>query len=89
MQEPAAQIEAAEKWLEKRPDDAILLLSIGRLYRQSDAMEKARRMIEASIKAENSPSARLELAGILDRLGETVRSHQILIELSTDDKDIA
>lgn len=62
------RIARAEKWLEKRPQDAALLLTLGRLCRLQQLWGKAQSYFEASLAVAPSRSAHLELADLLDRL---------------------
>ncbi len=63
------QIELAEKWLPDHPDDAILLLTLGRLCARQELWGKAESYLEASLSVEPSYSAHLALAHLKERRG--------------------
>lgn len=65
------QIERAEAWLREHPDDPALLLALGRLCARGQLWGKARSYIEASLSLEESFQGRIELARLLERLGES------------------
>lgn len=64
-----ARIERAEAWLKTHPDDAALLLTLGRLCTQQELWGKAQSYLDASIAIEPSYSAYLALAQLHERLG--------------------
>lgn len=64
-----ARIERAEAWLKRHPDDAGLLLTLGRLCTQQELWGKAQSYLDASIAIEPSYSAYLALAQLHERLG--------------------
>ena len=61
------QIELAEKWLLDHPDDAVLLLTLGRLCARQGLWGKAESYLEASLSVEQSYSAHLALAHLKER----------------------
>ncbi len=65
-----AQIERAEKWLQSRPRDRALLLTLGRLCLAQELWGKAQRYLEASLSEEPSRSAHVALAQLYDRIGK-------------------
>lgn len=71
------QIELAEKWLPDHPDDAILLLTLGRLCARQGLWGKAESYLEASLSVEQSYSAHLGLAQLKERrdLHEAAATH--------------
>jgi HemY protein len=62
-------IERAEVWLERHPNDAALLLALGRLCAQQALWGKAQSYLEASISVEPTHRAHLELARLHEKLG--------------------
>lgn len=64
-----ARIAEAEKWLQQHPDDACLLLALGRLCLQQQLWGKAQSYLEASLSIKETRDAHLELARLADRLG--------------------
>jgi len=75
--ETLRQIERAERWLRDHPHDPVLLLALGRLCARAQLWGKARSYIEASLSLEETFSAHMELARLLDEHGESAaaRSH--------------
>jgi HemY protein len=73
-----ARIERAEGWLKHYPEDAVLLLTLGRLCAQQELWGKAQSYLDASIAIEPTYTAHLELARLHERLGSTeaARRHQ-------------
>lgn len=63
------RIERAEAWLEKHDDDAVLLLTLGRLCMHQKLWGKARNYLDASLSVHPSAAAHLALA----RLAETMQ----------------
>ncbi|MDF3936856.1 heme biosynthesis HemY N-terminal domain-containing protein [Pseudomonas citronellolis] len=78
--DPARQLQSAEAWLKKYPDDPSLLLSLGRLCLADKLWGKAREYLEASLGRRRSPEACAELARLLAQLGETERSNKLFQE---------
>jgi len=70
-QEARARIERAERWLLERNRDAQLLSTLGRLCAQAELWGKARSFLEASLSFEESRAARVELARLAERLGQS------------------
>ena len=70
-QEARARIERAERWLLERNRDAQLLATLGRLCAQAELWGKARSFLEASLSFEESRAARVELARLAERLGQS------------------
>ena len=67
--EAIARIERAEGWLKDRPQDADLLLTLGRLCAKRELWGKARSYLEASIGLSPVRDAHIELARLCDRIG--------------------
>ncbi len=63
------RIERAEAWLEKHDDDAVLLLTLGRLCMHQMLWGKAKSYLDASLSVHPSAAAHLTLA----RLAETMQ----------------
>ncbi len=64
------QLTGAEGWLKDRPDDAALLLCLGRLAARSELWGKARDYLERSYALEKTPEVCAELGRLLAALGE-------------------
>ncbi len=67
---PGAQLASMEKFLTPHPQDAVLLLSLGRLSGKNNLWGKARAYLEQSIAAQPNPEAYQELADLLQRQGD-------------------
>jgi HemY protein len=64
-----ARIERAEGWLKQHPEDAALLLTLGKLCAQLELWGKAQSYLDASVAVEPTWSAQLSLARLHERLG--------------------
>jgi len=67
--EALARIERAERWLSDHPEDAQLLVALGRLCAAAELWGKAQRYLEAALSFEESRAAHLDLARLQERLG--------------------
>jgi HemY protein len=63
------RIEHAERWLEERPRDAELLLTLGRLCAQTQLWGKAISYLEASVALHATRAAHIALAQVHDSMG--------------------
>lgn len=70
-EEAVKQIERAEAWLATHPNDAMLLLTLGKLCAQQALWGKAQSYLEASISIEPTFSAHLALAQLQEKLENT------------------
>ncbi len=78
--DPARQLQAAEGWLKQHPNDAGLLLTLGRLSLYNQLWGKARDYFESSLTLERHPETCAELARLLAQLGEVERSNRLFQE---------
>ncbi len=69
--DPKKQLNHAEKWLKSYPNQAALLLTLGRLSLNCQLWGKARHYFEDALKFEASAEAYFEYAKLLEQLGET------------------
>lgn len=69
------RLEHAERWLIDHPDNASLLLTLGRLCMQRELWGKAQSYFEASLSVGQSKTAHIELARLLERLGKQSDAH--------------
>ncbi|HEX7218414.1 MAG TPA: heme biosynthesis HemY N-terminal domain-containing protein [Burkholderiales bacterium] len=69
--EARKRIERAERWLLERSSDPQLLATLGRLCAHAELWGKARSFLEASLSFEENRAARLELARLAERLGDS------------------
>ena len=67
--EAIPRIERAEGWLKDRPQDADLLLTLGRLCAKRELWGKARSYLEASLALHPVRDAHIALARLCDRIG--------------------
>ncbi len=63
------QIERAEGWLKSHPNDASLLLALGKLCAHCGLWGKAQNYLEASLSVEPSYTAHLALARLYEKIG--------------------
>lgn len=66
--EQTARIAKAEAWLRQHPDDAVLLIALGRMCQRQRLWGKAQSYLEASLSVAETQEAHLELARLLDQL---------------------
>ncbi len=66
--EQTARIAKAEAWLRRHPDDAVLLIALGRMCQRQRLWGKAQSYLEASLSVMPTQEAHLELAHLLDQL---------------------
>ncbi len=64
------QLTCAERWLPQHKDDAVLLLTCGRLALQNELWGKARSYLQTSIAIAPQPETYLELAKLTEKLGD-------------------
>ena len=78
--EPSRQLANAEGWLKAHPENAELLLALGRLSMRNALWGKARDYLEASLRFEHRPETCAELARLLAQLGDNERSNRLFQE---------
>ena len=74
--DPARQLKLAEGWLKQHPEDASLMLCLGRLSLRNNLWGQARDFFESSHRLQPNPEACAELARLLFSLGERELSAQ-------------
>jgi len=74
----AGQLNTAEGWLKDRPDNAPLLLALGRLAGRSEQLDKAREYLEASLRSHPEGGVYAELGHLCVRLGDARRGAEYL-----------
>jgi HemY protein len=74
------QLQVAEGWLKQHPEDAGLLLTLGRLCLHSQLWGKAKDYLESSLTFQRHPETCAELARLLAQLGELERSNNLYQE---------
>ena len=65
------RISQVERWLEKSPENALLLLALGRLGARNRVWGKARESLEASLKRDKNAITYAELARLQEKIGDT------------------
>jgi HemY protein len=65
-----AQLRAAQGWIDDHRDDAVLLLTLGRLALRCEDWDKAQAYLEASLAARDSAEAHAELGRFEARRGD-------------------
>jgi len=65
------RIAQCEKWLHEHPQDAVLLLALGRLCMQQQLWGKAQSFLEAALAVAPGCAGHIELARLFDRLERT------------------
>lgn len=68
-EEALSRIDRAERWLAERPEDAELLLALGRLCMAGELWGKARSYLEASLAVNPGRAAHVALAELCERTG--------------------
>ncbi|MEH6563764.1 MAG: heme biosynthesis HemY N-terminal domain-containing protein [Halopseudomonas sp.] len=74
----ARQLATAEQWLPQHPNNATLLLALGRLAQRNSLWGKARDYLEASFSSKRDIQTCAELARLLDRMGEQQASRAVI-----------
>ena len=69
-EKPLTQIERAESWLKSHPNDATLLLALGKLCAAEKLWGKAQSYIEASLSVEPSRAAHAAYAQLMEKMGK-------------------
>ena len=83
---PHRQLDAATGWLESRPDDPGLLLTLGRLAIASEEPDRARRYLESSVTLSPTAAAREELASLYLAAGEVAQGRRLIEQALDDDR---
>lgn len=76
-QDPAAQLQYAERWLDHKSDSPILMLALGKIALRCELWGKAKEYFEQSLKLQPSAEAYAELARLLGQLGEHQASNAL------------
>ncbi len=78
--DPEEQLEVAENWNKTKPDDAVLLLTLGRLARRTKEWTKARDYLEASLKLKKSREVYAELGRLMVMLEPPSQASKLLLQ---------
>lgn len=69
--DPVKQLAIAKQWLKSRPDDPVLLLTLGRLAASTGNTEQAKSYLEASLKSREDADTLAELGRLCSSAGQT------------------
>lgn len=83
-EKPRDQLAAAEGWLKQHPDDAALLLALGRISLMNEEWDKAREYLETSLRLEPSPAVYSELGRLCSAMGDVERGNEYLLLSAAD-----
>lgn len=79
-QKPDEQLLVAERWLQDRPNNAELLLALGRLSLRNELWGKAREYFETSLRLRRSQETMAELSRLNAHMGEGESSAKLLMQ---------
>ena len=74
------QLTTAESWLKQHPNDADLLLSLGRICMMNGKWQQARDYFEASLRQDKSIDVYAELGRLCMALGKQARGREYMIQ---------
>lgn len=77
---PDEQLLIAERWLQDRPNNAELLLALGRLSLRNELWGKAREYFETSLRLKRSRETMAELSRLNAHMGEDQTSVKLLMQ---------
>ena len=80
----ARQLRVAEGWLADHPDDATLLLALGRIAMMAGAWSKAREYLEASLGLDSCNAVYGELGRLLTHLGDFIPGNEYLTKAGAE-----
>lgn len=78
--QPDEQLLAAERWLQDRPNNAELLLALGRLSLRNELWGKAREYFETSLTLRRSQETLAELSRLNAHMGEDQSNVKLLMQ---------
>ena len=76
--DPIKQLATARQWLKQHPDDAALLLTLGRLASAAGNADEAKSYFEASVANRESAAALAELGRLYTTIGDTGAANDYL-----------
>ena len=77
VNDAALQLQYAERWLDHKGNNPMLLLALGRIALRGELWSKARDYFEKSLKLKPTPETYAELARLLSHLGEHKSSNAL------------
>jgi len=87
-QKPDEQLLLAEQWLKDRPNNAELLLALGRLSLRNELWGKAREYFETSLRLRRSREALAELSRLNAHMGEEEVSIKLMMQGLANDNGL-
>ncbi|MDA1076825.1 MAG: heme biosynthesis protein HemY [Proteobacteria bacterium] len=78
--DPKRQLVAAQSWLKERPNDATLLMCIGRISMMNQAFSEAREYFEASLALNPTPEVHSELGRLCLAMGDYEKGGEYLAQ---------
>lgn len=85
---PDEQLLAAERWLRDRPNNAELLLALGRLSLRNELWGKAREYFDTSLRLRRSRETMAELSRLNAHMGEGETSMKLLMQGLVNDSGL-
>jgi len=85
---PDEQLLVAEQWLKDRPNNAELLLALGRLSLRNELWGKAREYFETSLRLRRSRETMAELSRLNAHMGEGKNSVKLLMQGLVNDSGL-
>lgn len=76
--DPTKQLAIAKQWLKTRPDDPVLLLTLGRLAASTGNVDEAKSYLEASLESREDAETLAELGRLCSLAGETKAANDYL-----------
>lgn len=77
VKEIHGQIRTLEAWLKQKPQDAILLLSMGRVMLRNQQWELARDYFQRSMNLQASVETTMEMARLMEKMGDHKKSSDL------------
>jgi HemY protein len=77
VKEIHSQIRALEGWLKSKPQDATLLLSMGRIMLRNQQWELARDYFQRSMNLQASVETTMEMARLMEKMGDHKKSSDL------------
>ena len=76
--DPVKQLAIAKQWLKRRPDDPVLLLTLGRLAASTGNVDEAKSYLEASLESREDAETLAELGRLCLSAGDTKAANNYL-----------
>lgn len=76
--DPVKQLAIAKQWLKNRPDDPVLLLTLGRLAARTGNVDEGKSYLEASLEMQEDADTLTELGRLCSSAGETKAANDYL-----------